>query len=37
MKAAAEVYLPRGKNVLTLRVLTQGNMNLAWLDFERKG
>jgi len=37
MRAIAEVYLPEGKNVLTLHVLTQGNMNLAWLDFERKG
>jgi hypothetical protein len=37
MKAIAVVDLPEGKNVLTLHVLTQGNMNLAWLDFERKG
>jgi hypothetical protein len=37
MKGIAEVYLPEGKNVLTLHVLTQGNMNLAWLNFERRG
>jgi hypothetical protein len=37
MKAIAVVDLPEGKNVLTLHVLTQGNMNLAWLDFEPKG
>jgi hypothetical protein len=36
MKGVSEVYLPKGISVLTLRVLTEGNMNLAWLDFERK-
>jgi hypothetical protein len=37
MKGIAVVDLPRGKSVLTLHVLTQGNMNLAYLDFEPKG
>jgi hypothetical protein len=37
MKAIAVVNLPEGTSVLTLHVLTQGNMNLAWLNFERKG
>jgi hypothetical protein len=37
MRGIAEIDLPAGTNVLTLRVLTQGNMNLAWLDFGRKG
>lgn len=36
MKDVAEVKLPKGVSVLTLRVLTEGNMNLAYLDFERK-
>lgn len=36
MKGIAEVNLPAGTSVLTLRVLTEGNMNLAWLDFERR-
>jgi len=36
---AAQVKLPKGVSVLTLRILTEGNMNLAYLDFEptRKG
>jgi len=30
--------LPKGKHVLTVRILTNGNMNLAYFDFkERKG
>jgi hypothetical protein len=36
MKEIALVSLPAGRNVLTLHVLTQGNMNLAYLDFVRK-
>ncbi len=36
MKEMAVVRLPAGKNVLTFHVLTQGNMNLAYLDFVRK-
>jgi hypothetical protein len=27
--------LPAGKNVLTIHILTQGNMNLAYLDFNK--
>jgi hypothetical protein len=34
MKGIAEVTLPKGTSVLTLHILTEGNMNLAWLDFE---
>ena len=30
----AEVKLPKGISVLTLRILTEGNMNLAYLDFK---
>jgi hypothetical protein len=37
MKGIAEVSLPEGASVLTLHILTEGNMNLAWLDFELKG
>jgi len=29
----AEVELPKGVSVLTLHIVTEGNMNLAWLDF----
>ena len=36
MKDAAEVKLPKGVSVLTVRILTEGNMNLACLDFRRK-
>jgi hypothetical protein len=36
MKGIAEVNLPAGTSVLTLHVLTEGNMNLAWLDFALK-
>jgi hypothetical protein len=32
----AEVELPKGVSVLTLRVLTEGNMNFAYLDFKPK-
>jgi Carbohydrate binding module (family 6) len=37
MKGIAEVNLPQGTSVLTLHILTEGNMNLAWLDFEPRG
>jgi hypothetical protein len=33
---AAEVDLPKGISVLTVHILTQGNMNLAYFDFSRK-
>jgi hypothetical protein len=33
MTNAAEVELPKGVSVLTLRIVTEGNMNLAYLDF----
>jgi hypothetical protein len=36
MKDLAEVPLPRGVNVLTLHVLSQGNMNFAYLEFRPK-
>jgi hypothetical protein len=36
MTNIAEVKLPRGVGVLTLHILTEGNMNLAWLDFKPK-
>jgi hypothetical protein len=37
MRGIATVALPGGTSVLTLHVLTQGNMNLAYLDFKPKG
>ncbi|MFZ3199891.1 MAG: carbohydrate-binding protein [Candidatus Acidiferrales bacterium] len=37
MKDIAEVKLPKGVSVLTLQILTEGNMNFAYLDFEPKG
>lgn len=36
MTNIAEVKLPAGRSVLTLHILTEGNMNLAWLDFKPK-
>jgi hypothetical protein len=33
LKSIAKVGLPRGIGVLTFRILTEGNMNLAYLDF----
>jgi hypothetical protein len=36
MTNIAEVKLPKGKSILTVRILTEGNMNLAWLDFKPK-
>jgi hypothetical protein len=34
MKSLVQVELPRGVNVLTLHVLSEGNMNFAYLDFK---
>jgi len=36
MTNVAEVKLPKGVSVLTLHVVTEGNMNLAYLDFKLK-
>jgi hypothetical protein len=36
MTNLAEVDLPRGLSILTLHVVTEGNMNLAYLDFKLK-
>jgi hypothetical protein len=36
MKDLAEVTLPKGTSVLTVHVLTEGNMNLGCLEFRRK-
>ena len=36
MKNMARIRLPKGTSVLTVRILTEGNMNLAWLDFRRQ-
>ncbi|HVM48513.1 MAG TPA: carbohydrate-binding protein [Candidatus Acidoferrum sp.] len=36
LKDAAEVKLPKGVSVLTVRILAEGNMNLAYLNFRRK-
>jgi hypothetical protein len=33
MKKLAVASLPKGKHVLTIHILTNGNMNLAYLDF----
>lgn len=33
MKNLTEMKLEKGINVLTVRILTEGNMNLATLDF----
>ncbi|MEJ0088960.1 MAG: hypothetical protein WDM80_04295 [Limisphaerales bacterium] len=32
----AEVKLPKGVSVLTVHIVTEGNMNLACLDFKLK-
>jgi hypothetical protein len=37
MTNIAEVKLPKGKSVLTVRIVSEGNMNLAWLEFRPKG
>jgi len=36
MKEMAVVSLPKGKHVLTIHILTNGNMNLAYLDFKER-
>jgi hypothetical protein len=36
MTNMAEVELPKGRCVLTLHILTEGNMNFAYLDFKLK-
>jgi hypothetical protein len=36
MTNIAEVNLPKGVSVLTLHIVTEGNMNLAYLDFKPK-
>ncbi len=36
MTNIAEVKLPAGRSVLTIHILTEGNMNLAYLDFKPK-
>lgn len=36
MKDFAAVQLPTGINVLTLHIVSKGNMNLAYLEFERR-
>ena len=33
LRNAVTLDLPAGRNVLTVRILTGGNMNLAYLDF----
>jgi hypothetical protein len=36
MTDIAEVKLPKGMSVLTVHIRSEGNMNLAWLDFKNK-
>jgi len=36
MTNLTEMKLPKGVSVLTVRILTEGNMNLAYLDFKPK-
>jgi hypothetical protein len=36
MTKVATVSLPKGLSVLTVHIVTQGNMNLAYLDFKRQ-
>ena len=36
LRDAAEVDLPKGISVITVHILTQGNMNLAFFDFRYK-
>jgi hypothetical protein len=33
-RAAATLGLPKGRSVLTIRILTEGNLNLAYFDFK---
>jgi len=35
MERIARLHLEAGLNVVTVRILEQGNMNLAWLDFRK--
>jgi hypothetical protein len=35
MRNIVRLRLPAGKNVLTVRILTEGNMNFAYFDFEK--
>jgi hypothetical protein len=37
MTNVAAVTLPKGKSVLTVSIVSEGNMNLAWLDFKLRG
>jgi hypothetical protein len=34
LPALVKLHLPRGKSVLTIHILTEGNMNLAYFDFK---
>jgi hypothetical protein len=34
LPAVVKLHLPRGKSVLTIHILTEGNMNLAYFDFK---
>jgi len=36
-KGITRLKLNKGKNLLTVHILTEGNMNLAWFDFKRVG
>lgn len=36
-KGITDLKLNKGKNLLTVHILTEGNMNLAWLDFKKLG
>jgi hypothetical protein len=36
-KGIAKLKLAKGKNLLTVHILTEGNMNLAWFDFKKVG
>jgi hypothetical protein len=36
MKDIADVFLPEGVSVLTVHIVSGGNMNWAYLDFEPK-
>jgi hypothetical protein len=36
MKEMAAASLPKGKHVLTIHILTNGNMNLAYFDFKER-
>jgi hypothetical protein len=35
MTSIVRLRLPAGKNVLTVHILTEGNMNLAYFDFKK--